>query len=201
MGNSAYELLKSLGVRIPNAGVMVVGVKDPALIAFEAAPTQWLDLLERIRPGTRRIGAVAADPETVPVLARFASEFAKRGGELVIETPRAGEELEEAAARAVKAAPVFYLARDVDILKRKVLTRILNEAHSGRVLVLGFSDAFVKAGALASLEVSARDVGRLAAEVALGRTPSPLPVEISFNLKRAKFLEVAIPADLIGNPP
>lgn len=196
LGNRAHEFYRSLKLRGRYSSTLLLGVDEASQIPFEADPESWMEILEALFPETEVVASVARNPAEVPSLLHLRTALEARGRRLHLEIPRSVEDVEEAAARAVRAAPVFFLPRDRGLLKRKVLLRLLKEAHANRVAVLGFSKAFVQAGALLALEVQPRDLGHRAGEVALGRDPSPLPTQLYLNEKRAEYLGIEVPDSL-----
>ncbi|HET6674913.1 MAG TPA: ABC transporter substrate binding protein, partial [Nitrospiraceae bacterium] len=122
-------------------------------------------------------------------------------------TPVSSEkEVPAALGRLLQSVGALWLIPDSTVLNDESLRFILNSALEAHVPVIGFSREFAKTGALLCLSVNYQDIGRQAGQLTRrildGRAAVPLKpippdrIEMTLNLKTAKFLGIEIPKEM-----
>lgn len=167
-----------------------------------------LDLLQLLLPHAHRIGALAgsrsaAQAEHLAVLA------GERGLETVImPVPDDGNPIHP-LTRLMDRADVLLALPDPNIFRRSSLQAILLTTYRSGVPVIGFSQAYVRAGALTAVYSSAGQIGTQAGEWiaglasrgewTLGEPRYPVYYSVSVNPQVAQSLALPIPdeADLL----
>ncbi|MFN2308758.1 MAG: ABC transporter substrate-binding protein [Gammaproteobacteria bacterium] len=161
-----------------------------------------LDLLRLILPEVTRLGVLAgahADPQ-LPALQRLSD---LHGLTLITEAVAAGTNPVPALGRLLDHAQVLLALPDPAVFNRASLRAILLTTYRSNVPVLGFSRAYVDAGALAAVYSSARQLGTQAgewiAELAThpdwrpGPPRHPAYFSVSVNTQVARSLGLSVP--------
>jgi hypothetical protein len=196
LGNAGHQLFRSRNFEHPYAATLVTADLDDTVIPNRAPPEEWAGLLHTLLPQRKTLTMVCPQAKERKEFQPLFKALQAVGWKLMIELPRRGEPLKETVARSIPGAEAFFLQRSKALLKRKILLRLLKEAHTHKVPLLGFSNALVKAGALASLQVSPEALGVRAAETALKKPLSPMKSKLSLNTKRAEYLGLQIPKSI-----
>jgi ABC-type uncharacterized transport system substrate-binding protein len=160
-----------------------------------------LDLLRLLLPKTNRL-AVLVGPDSLPRLPELQQLCERRGLQLVSERVAAGDNPVPALMRLTDRAGVLLALPDPAVFNRTSLQAILLTTYRSNVPVLGFSRAYVNAGALAAVHSTARQIGAQAGEwIAelhahgdwrLGAPRHPGYYSISVNAQVAKSLGIGV---------
>ena len=122
-----------------------------------------LELLRLLLPKVSRVGTLAG-PNSSRRIAELQRLSLQRGLQLAIEPVNSGDNPVAALARLLDRSEVLLALPDQSVFNRASLQAILLTTYRGDVPVLGFSRAYVNAGALAAVHSSARQIGEQAGE-------------------------------------
>lgn len=172
-----------------------------------AAPVdRQLDLLQRLAPTARRIGLVIDPTHSAAVVNEARAAVARRGQELVLR------ELQDPALAAAAFTGILakvdalLLVADTTVVRREALEVLVKRSLELRVPVIGYSAAVVQSGLLAGYGVEPEENGLVAAATARAMLegkeakPADLKGQLHLNLKSARTVGVAVPADLSAPP-
>lgn len=161
-----------------------------------------LDLLRLALPARHRVGVVLGleSKSFEPELQRAAAE---RDLELVAARIEGGDQLAVAVQRVLADADVLLALPDPQVYNGATVQNVLTAAYRQRVPLVGFSPAYVKAGAMLSLYSTPAQVGAQAAEIVravLGGRPLPAPqgpraFAVGVNADVARSLGIAVEED------
>ena len=173
---------------------------------LEIPAERQFKILRAFLPGLRRLG----------MLSKVGSNQAKLK-DTIAQAAAQSFQLQEFPVESEKAVPqqlrsllssndALLLVPDSTVLTNESVGFILETSLAKRVPVIGFSPEFTRLGALLSLSVSYREVGRetglLAKRILEGDRKLPgkaVPVErlkVTVNLKTARFLGIEFPKDV-----
>ncbi len=173
-------------------------------VPIEAQLTMYKSLLP-----TLQVLGVIYDPEKTGALVKEAGEVAGKFGLRFLATPVASQTEVPAALRSLLGkVDALWLLPDDTVVTPESLTFFLLTAFKQNLPVLTISDAFVEAGALASLSADYTDVGRqacqLSREIESGRlrptqasVVPPTKVNITINLQTAGQLGLVLPPGVV----
>ena len=122
-----------------------------------------LELLRLLLPKVSRVGTLAG-PNSSRRIAELQRLSLQRGLQLAIEPVNSGDNPVAALARLLDRSEVLLALPDQSVFNRASLQAILLTTYRSDVPVLGFSRAYVNAGALAAVHSSARQIGEQAGE-------------------------------------
>lgn len=150
--------------------------------------------LKRAFPTLKQIGIIS-DPSRTKVLADSAVELCRRQGLIARVGWAKGEAEIPDAVRALKdSIEVLWMIPDETVLTPRSSRFIIFELIKSGVPVVGLSSAYVKAGALMSLDCNYMDIGRQSAELAVrvlaGQKPAQLPYTIPRTYTRSLNLKI-----------
>jgi putative tryptophan/tyrosine transport system substrate-binding protein len=158
---------------------------------------------------TLRVLGVIYDPEKTGALVKEADEVAGKFGLRFLAAPVTSQTEVPASLRSLLGkVDALWLLPDDTVVTPESLTFFLLTAFKQNLPVLTISDAFVEAGALASLSADYTDVGRqacqLSREIESGRLrPTqasivpPTKVNITINLQTAGQLGLVLPPGVV----
>lgn len=176
---SGYErVLRELG-RKTAAQVSAVYLDQPF--------GRQLDLLRLAIPGAQRVG-VLWGPESVLQQPMLASALQARSMQELSGAMAVGGTVFTGLKAALDGADVVLAVADPQVFNSTTVSNILLTTYRARVPVLAFSPAYVKAGALLSLQTSPAQIGAQAGGMARfllqGGTlpPAQYPVEFSVSV-------------------
>jgi putative ABC transport system substrate-binding protein len=201
-------------VDIPIVYVMVL---DPAKyglstsnmtgVLLEVPVERQLAAIKTLLPHVKHIGTLY-DPAKTAAAIDEAQRLIKHSNNAdLYATPVSTEkEVPTALNRLLGSIGALWLIPDSTVLTDESLRFILNSALEAHVPVIGFSREFAKTGALLCLSVNYQDIGRQAGQltrrILVGRVTLPLKpvspdrIEMTLNLKTAKFLGIEIPKEM-----
>lgn len=174
---------------------------DRSAIYLDQPLTRQLDLLQLLLPKVQRLGVLAGPASTrqIPELKRLCE---RRGLRLMTETVTGGDNPVPALARLMDSAGALLALPDPAVFNRSSLQAILLTTYRSNVPVLGFSRAYVNAGALAAVHSNARQIGAQAGEwIAgmgdrsdwwLGAPRHPVYYSVSVNAQVAQSLGISV---------
>lgn len=169
----------------------------------------WLDvpasekimLINRHLGSIRKIGVLRTH-HTQPQFDAAAHKMAHELGiELIEQVTVGGHEIIDDLTALARRVDAILAIPDVGIYGRNTISRVLLTAYRHRTPIIGYSDAFTKAGAAMSISSTPEDLGREAADLVLdtmldGELPSLLrhtrKVNVSFNRQVARSLGIEI---------
>jgi len=173
-------------------------------VYLDQPPARLLRLIRLGLPEARRV-AMLFGPASAGQLLDF--EAAARDQSLTLQAVTITEErqLFGALTRALEGADVLLAVPDPQVFNRHTSQNILLETYRRRIPVIGYSEAYVEAGALLSLYSTPEQIGRQAGEwlAAVGRPPAqrlpaashPKYFTVRSNRRVARSLALELPAD------
>jgi putative ABC transport system substrate-binding protein len=177
-------------------------------ISLDVPIEEQLAMYKSLLPTLQTLGVIY-DPEKTGALVKEASEVAGKFGLRFLAAPVASQTEVPAALRSLLGkVTALWLLPDDTVVTPESLTFFLLTAFKQNLPVLTISDAFVEAGALASLSADYTDVGRqacqLSREMETGRLhPAqasivpPTKVHIAINLQTASQLGLVLPPGVV----
>lgn len=215
VGVGALRGLAETEMRAPLLGVLVPRavyqrIAEPAGRAGRPVSAVWLDqpiarqldLLPLALPARHRVG-VLLGPESKLFEAELQRAAAERNIELVVARVDGADQLPAAVQRVLEDADVLLALPDPQVFNGATIQNILTAAYRQRVPLVGFSPAYVKAGAMLSLYSTPVQVGAQAADIVravLAGRPLPAPqgpraFAVGINADVARSLGIAIEED------
>lgn len=161
-----------------------------------------LDLLRLALPMRHRVG-VLLGPESRLVEQELLRAAAERNLEIAAVRVEGGEQLAGAVQRVLADTDVLLALPDPQVYSGATVQNVLTAAYRSRIPLVGFSPAYVKAGAMLSLYSTPAQVGAQAAAIvrsALGGRSLPPPqgpwaFAIGVNADVARSLGIPIEDD------
>jgi ABC-type uncharacterized transport system substrate-binding protein len=153
-----------------------------------------VDELKRAFPTLKRIGIIS-DPSRTQALADSAARLCHKRGLIAHVGWARGEGEVPDAVRALKdSIEILWMIPDETVLTPRSSRFIIFELIKSGVPVIGLSSAYVKAGALMSLDCNYTDICRQSAELAVrvlaGQKPGQLPFTIPRTYTRSLNLKI-----------
>jgi len=207
---------KSAQLEIVDIPVVYSMVLDPAKyglstsnmtgILLEVPIERQLSTIRAMLPNLKNIGTLYDPSKTAPLIEE-SKRWLKSNGIQLVPTPVTNErDVPRALQALLPSVGALWLVPDSTVLTDESLRFILTTALEERVPVIGFSREFARSGAFLCLSVNYSDIGRQAGQLARKiidgqivlpmRPLHPERIEMSVNLKTAKFLNIEIPKDL-----
>ena len=177
-------------------------------VFLDHPPERQLRFLRLLLPEAKRVGLLISEAQRKD-LQNLQTSAETQGLRLSIETvtgqdPRAlNESLNDGLQRLVTKTEVLLAWPDNSIFNPLSIQNILLSTYRQRVPLLGFSAAYTKAGALASLYSSVESLAEQTAEMAqtvllqnvLPSPQYPKKFEVSFNRQVGRSLGVYLPTE------
>jgi putative ABC transport system substrate-binding protein len=207
---------KAAQLEIVDIPVVYAMVLDPAKyglttrnmtgVLLEVPLERQLALIRAVLPNMKRLGTLYDPSKTAPTIEEIKRLLRSNSPELVSAQVTSERDVPAALRNLLPTVGALWLVPDSTVLSDESLRFILNAALEDRVPVIGFSKEFARSGALLCLSVNYTEIGRQAGQlsqkivdgqVTLPLRPShPDRLELSLNLKTAKFLGIEIPRDV-----
>jgi putative ABC transport system substrate-binding protein len=207
---------KSAQLEIVDIPVVYSMVLDPAKyglntsnmtgILLEVPIERQLSTIHAMLPDLKNIGTLYDPSKTAPLIDESKRWLKSNGMSLVPTAVTNERDVPRALQALLPSVGALWLVPDSTVLTDESLRFILNTALEERVPVIGFSREFARSGAFLCLSVNYGDIGRQAGQLARKiidgqivlpmRPLHPERIEMSVNLKTAKFLNIEIPKDL-----
>lgn len=175
----------------------------PALVLDQPLERQ-LELIRLALPKADRVGALLG-PTTLGLRADLARIAQQAGIDLSIESVTAQNELFASQRELLRGNDVLLALPDPVVLNQTTLMSYLVSAYRARVPVIGFSQSFTEAGALASVFSTPEQIGRQLSEIVTGmangraarpaRLIYPRYFKVYVNRQVARSLELDIAPD------
>jgi putative ABC transport system substrate-binding protein len=173
---------------------------------LEVTTDRQLKLIRRFLPSIHRVG-VLYDPTKSESKVKQAVQQAAAAGVTLQGFPVGSEkEVPSQLRQLLLETEALWLLTDSTVLTNESINFLIQSALAHHVPVIGFSPEFIRLGGLLGISVSYGEVGRetgvLAKRILDGERINPLrpvPIErlnISINLKTARFLGIAVPQEL-----
>ena len=154
---AAYEHELANGPRAANGPVTAVFLDQPI--------GRQLDLIRILMPSQKRIGLLVS-PATRKLVRPMESAARQRHLAIVHESVAEPQQISPALTRLLEASDVLLALPDPLIYNAGTIHNILLSALRLRQPLIGFSEAYVRAGALAAVYSKPQQAGRQAAEIA-----------------------------------
>lgn len=158
-----------------------------------------LDLIKQALPKNNRLGVVLG-PESSRDTDRLQILAEARGLTLILERAQRDSALYPALQRALADTDVFLAVPDPYVINPETAQNVLLTSFRQRVPVIGFSAAYVRAGALAAVFSSPAQIGTEAGEIArqvyrgqpLGAAKYPKYFSVAINRQVANSLNLVL---------
>jgi putative tryptophan/tyrosine transport system substrate-binding protein len=185
------------------------GLSTPNMtgVLLEVPLDRQLAAIKTLLPHVKHIGTLYDPAKTASAIDEANRLLRHSNNADLNATPVSSEkEVPAALGKLLATVGALWLIPDSTVLTDESLRFILNSALEAHVPVIGFSREFAKTGALLCLSVNYQDIGRQAGQLARrildGRVTLPLRpihpdrVEMTLNMKTAKYLGIEIPRDM-----
>jgi len=168
-------------------------------VYLDQPPQRQLELVRQALPGLVRIGVVVGQ-ESARDLDRLKEAADGRGLRLVSERVASDSELFPALQRVMGESDVFLALPDPRVITPETAQNLLITSYRMRTPVIGYSAAYVRAGALIAVYSTPTQAGAQAGEIArnlLRGAPLPAPqfprqFSVSVNRQVARSLALEI---------
>lgn len=196
---SSYSLLTSRRAQKKNSAIYL----DQPL-------ARRLDLVEVLLPQKKTISVVLG-PSTRNLETELKATASKRGFVVKIETMKASQRLVGPLNRALEDSDAFLAVADPVVSNRRTVQNLLLTTYRQRVPVIGYSRAYVRAGALAAVFSTPTQIGKQTGEMvgellrrgnwSLPKPQYPKYFSVEVNDQVAKSLGISAPrvADIEGS--
>lgn len=186
----AFEAARAQA-RTPSRAVTAVYLDQPW-------PRQ-LNLIRLLLPGRTRVGVIAG-PEWDASLQLLQNAARERGLTVVRQTVTSGRDAHHALMYVLMDSEVLLAVPDNDVFNASTLPNILLTSYRWHQPVIGFSPAYVQAGALAAVYSSPQQVMGQAAEILqrvlaggpLPQSQYPRQFSVGVNATVARSLELQV---------
>lgn len=162
-----------------------------------------LNLIRQILPGKQRVSSIVG-PDSSVLLPRLRSAIARAGLSVAIEEVASEPEIQPALSRLLPASDVLLALPDSVVFTRDTARSVLLATYRYQKPLIGFSQAYVNAGALAAAFSTPAQIARQTAELLQaqppGRAALPVPVypayfSVAVNRSVARALALDIATD------
>jgi len=167
--------------------------------------SRQLNLLRHALPGRKRVAALIG-PESAPLLPRLRSAIGRAGLELQVEQVSEESEIVPALNRLLPSNDVLLALPDGVAYNRNTARPILLTTYRYQRPLVGFSQAYVTAGALVAVYTTPAQVARQAADLlralppgrpVLGAPQYPSNFSVAVNRNVARSLGLDIPDESV----
>ena len=135
------------------------GSPDHSAIFLDQPIERQLHLAQMINPGKKRIG-ILLGPVSESLKPNLEEIAARLEIELHIETVKDSDQVGPKLRDIFKRSDTLLSIPDPVVFNRKTIRSVLLSSYHSRIPVIGFSKAYVKAGALAAVHSTPEDIGR-----------------------------------------
>lgn len=186
-----------LSVLIPRAAFdsLAAAKKEgrrPSAIYLDTPPHRQLELVRQLLPQARSVGAVLGNISSRDKdILKFAAR--DRGLNLVSDLAQRDSELYPALRSVLSESDVFLAVPDPVVINGSTAQNVLITAFRSQIPVIGFSANYVKAGALAAVYSTPRQIGLEAGQIIkVQQRSNNLP-----NAKYPRYFSVGVNASLM----
>jgi putative ABC transport system substrate-binding protein len=204
-------------LELPDTPVVFVMVLDPAKheltgrnvtgILLDVPVERQMAGIRSMLPALTRLGVLYDPAKTSSTIEDARRTARSHGMELVAKVVSSEQDVPNAVRSLLPQVQGLWLIPDSTVLTEDSLKFMLSESLNRNVPVVGFSEEFVKSGALGSLSVASEDIGRQAwdlarriAEKQLTLPMKPVPADrlrMTVNQNTAKYLGLQIPKEVV----
>lgn len=204
-------------LELPDTPVVFVMVLDPTRhelngrnitgILLDVPVERQLGTIHSMLPALNRLGVLYDPSKTSQTIEEARRTARSHGLELVAKPVSSERDVPEAVRALLTQVQGLWLIPDSTVLTEDSLKFLLSETLNHNLPVIGFSEEFVKSGALASVSVAYDDIGRQAWDLArriiekrLTLPMKPVPADrlrTAVNQSTAKYLGLDIPKEIL----
>lgn len=215
IGSLATETAARRIVDIPIVATLILRLEgiehagNVTAVLLEYPVETQFEWIRRVVPGCRTIGVIYNPEENRTVVERAGKAARDLGLRLEAEEIDSASGLPAALSRLANRIDVLWGLPDRLVLASEAARTLLLYCFRNRIPFIGASEAWVKAGALFSLEWDYADLGRQCAEMALKilggarveTIPPSAPRKVLYclNQKTAHYMRLAIPEEIARN--
>lgn len=175
------------------------GARAVTAVFLDQPFERQLNLVRIVAPGKTRVGLLAS-PATQDAVQRIEAAARERGLSVVREAVVDAQGISTALARLLGESELLLALPDPSIFNAGTIHNILLSALRAQQPLIGFSEAYVRAGALAAVYSKPQQVGHQAGEIAvqaIAGAPLPPPqypksFSVSVNPTVARTLRLAV---------
>jgi len=171
IGTDAFRKVRSLR-EVPLVHVMVIPSEAEHIrsanrsgVSMDLSPATWLATIKRLFPGAKRVGVPYNADNTGAFVAEALRAAPEAGIELVAKSVRGPDDVPQALA-GMNAVDVLWMLPDPTVAAPPMAEHLVRYSIQHRIPIMTFSSKYLDMGAVASLDVEPRDMGRQAAELA-----------------------------------
>lgn len=196
-----------LAVMVPKAGYdsLFLGKKAQYAISAIYLDQPWerqVDFLYAILPDLNRVGLLYS-PETRLEVSPLLNSVANHGGSVVAQSVQSNDRLFASLEKVLLGSDVLLAIPDSRIYNAASIRNILLTSYRHEVPLIGLSQGYVNAGALAALftlpeqiaEQTARQISAFEQKRALPSPSYPDNFTFALNTQVARSLEIRLPAE------
>ena len=210
LGHEASRAISRIAGDIPQLHVLVsraqhdshVGTAgNRSAIYLEQPLSRYFELIRFLMPDRTRVGILLSE-HTEDLRERLQSLAERMSMDLQIVEVKSGKQIGKQLHSLKDRIDVLLALPDPSIYNRATLATILLTTYRDQIPVVGFSEGMVKAGAIAGIHSSPRNIGIEAADAAfdlLQGTPAstayPKTFDVTVNRRVASALHIRLPTD------
>lgn len=196
-----------LAVMVPKSGYdsLFLGQKAPSGISAIYLDQPWerqVDFLYAVLPDVERVGLLYS-PETRLEVSPLLNSVANHGGSVVAQSVQSPERLFSSLERVLSGSDVLLAIPDSRIYNATSIRNILLTSYRHEVPLIGLSQGYVNAGALAAIFTLPEQIAEQAAKQivvfeqrrGLAASSYPEHFTISLNSQVARSLEIRLPSE------
>ncbi|QDX80496.1 hypothetical protein B9N43_04050 [Denitratisoma sp. DHT3] len=176
------------------------------VIYMDMPPGRFFNLIQTAMPQRTAVGMLASvgtlvGPQSAPQLGRFEASAAERGLRLVSDKVNSEAEVGPAIERLVRQSSVFLAIPDPLVHTVNTVQPLLLLTYRANVPVIGYSESYLKAGAILALYATPEQIAQQALETILayrqGKAMPPTQTARYFTVRIndtvARSLGIALP--------
>lgn len=214
VGMKAAEAVISTDLRSPILAVMVPKAGYDSLFLGQNAPygvsaiyldQPWerqVDFLYAVMPDVDRVGLLYS-PETRLEVSPLLNSVANHGGSVVAQSVQSSDRLFASLEKVLSGSDVLLAIPDSRIYSAASIRNILLTSYRHEVPLIGLSQGYVNAGALAAIftlpeqiaEQTARQIVAFDKKRALSAPSYPENFSVALNTQVARSLEIRLPSE------
>lgn len=161
----------------PGLGLSAGQSQRHSAIYIDQPINRTMRLITFIEPTPKRLGLLLG-PSTIDMRAGITATAGRTGFALDSEYVSESKQVGGAIRRILKKSDILLALPDPLVYNRQTIVSILLSSYHSRIPVIGFSAAYVKAGAIAAVYSTPGDIGRHISDLVwrfLSNRPSTLP--------------------------
>ena len=196
-----------LAVMVPKAGYdsLFLGQKAPYGISAIYLDQPWerqVDFLYALLPDVERVGLLYS-PETRLEVSPLLNSVANHGGSVVAQSVQSADRLFASLEKVLSGSDVLLAIPDSRIYNAASIRNILLTSYRQEVPLIGLSQGYVNAGALAAIftlpeqiaEQTARQVAAFEKRRVLAAPSYPEDFTVALNSQVARSMEIRMPSE------